>query len=380
VLHVAQIGVLTDLAGREPARLLREWPSLVDVAECAAHCDIRVSVIQSCVHSQSLTVNGVNYYFLPFGQGRASRGQTRSFGRLLRDLDPDVIHVHGLGFPRDVLMLAKRAPGVPIVVQDHASRPPRIWSRPLWRRALRAVAGAAFTGTAQAEPFQAAGLFHPQLQIFDIPESSSRFSPGDRAQARQITGLAGDPCVLWVGHLNDNKDPLAVLDGVSLAARARPELQLWCYFGSAPLLSEVRRRIECDPFLRERVHLQGAVSHATIEHLMRAADLFVLGSHCEGSGYSLIEALACGLPPIVTNIAPFRSLTCDGAIGRLWPCGDGVALCEAMLGLVARPQPQIRAAVRAHFETELSFDALGRKLHAMYDGLSRGKSASPRNE
>ena len=52
---------------------------------------------------------------------------------------------------------------------------------------------------------------------------------------------------------------------------------------------------------------------------MRAADLFVLGSHREGSGYSLIEALACGLPPIVTDIPSFRSLTGAGVVGALWP-------------------------------------------------------------
>ena len=62
---------------------------------------------------------------------------------------------------------------------------------------------------------------------------------------------------------------------------------------------------------------------------MRAADVFVLGSHREGSGYSLIEALACGLPPVVTDIPSFRSLTAAGAVGALWPCGDARALGDA---------------------------------------------------
>ena len=81
---------------------------------------------------------------------------------------------------------------------------------------------------------------------------------------------------------------------------------------------------------------------------MRAADLFVLGSHREGSGYSLIEALACGLPPVVTDIPSFRSLTGGGAVGKLWPCDDPRALCEALVG--ARFDPATRAAVRAHFD------------------------------
>jgi glycosyltransferase involved in cell wall biosynthesis len=106
------------------------------------------------------------------------------------------------------------------------------------------------------------------------------------------------------------------------------------------------------------------VSHERIEQLMRAADLFVLGSHHEGSGYSVIEALACGLPPIVTDIPSFRSLTGGGAVGALWPRGDSQALCEALTS--ARFDAETRAAVRAHFDRELSLHALGIKLAAMY--------------
>jgi glycosyltransferase involved in cell wall biosynthesis len=154
------------------------------------------------------------------------------------------------------------------------------------------------------------------------------------------------------------------LDGVSAAAQRLPELQLWCCFGKAPLLGEVQRRIAQDSRLRSRVQLMGRVPHETIERLMRAADLFVLGSHQEGSGYSVIEALGCGLPPIVTDIPSFRSLTGDGAVGALWPCGDPPALCEALTS--ARFDAETRTAVRAHFDRELSLHSLGRKLAAMY--------------
>jgi glycosyltransferase involved in cell wall biosynthesis len=98
-------------------------------------------------------------------------------------------------------------------------------------------------------------------------------------------------------------------------------------------------------------------------------DLFVLGSHHEGSGYSLIEALACALPPLVTDIPSFRALTGRGAVGRLWPCGDAAALAGALEDLWRRG-PAARPAVRAHFERELSFAAVGRKLAAMYAQVS----------
>ena len=157
-----------------------------------------------------------------------------------------------------------------------------------------------------------------------------------------------------------------MLDGVSEAARQLPGLQLWCCFGTAPLLSEVRNRIDTDRLLRDRAHLLGRVAHERIEQLMLPSDLFVLASHREGSGYSLIEALACGLPPVVTDIPSFRSLTGQGAIGRLWPCGDAQKLCEALLSIASESRPELRQLARRHFDAELSFDAVGQKLSAAY--------------
>jgi glycosyltransferase involved in cell wall biosynthesis len=164
-------------------------------------------------------------------------------------------------------------------------------------------------------------------------------------------------------------------------------LQLYCCFGVAPLLRAVEERIAADPLLRGRVHLLGRVPHEKIEQLMRAADVFVLGSHHEGSGFSLIEALACGLPPLVTDIPSFRSLTGAGAVGMLWPCDDGRALGAALPSIAAHTGEQMRAAVRAHFDSELSSAALGVKLAQMYQDLlerngstavSRSRAPEPR--
>jgi glycosyltransferase involved in cell wall biosynthesis len=377
--HVVQISFFNDVQARSPAQLLDAWPSMVDVAEAASRSGIRVSVVQACAHSQQLARAGVNYYFQPFGDAPAPTGSSTALRELLRQLSPDVFHVHGLGFPRHVLELTALAPGVPIILQDHASAPPRLWRRALWRRAMAAAAGLAFCALGQARAFARAGLLHPDTQLYEIPESTSRFAPGDRAQARATTGVVGDPAVLWVGHLNANKDPLTVLKGISAAARALPRLRLYCCFGVAPLLRAVQDQIATDPQLRDRVHLLGRLPHERIELLMRAADLFVLGSHRESCGFSLIEALACGLPPVVTDIPSFRSLTGAGAVGRLWPCEDSLALCDALRSVTGRVDSEMRCAVRAHFDRELSFDALGRKLAAMYEDVlerTRGTAVS----
>lgn len=368
-VHVAQISFFTDPLGRSPERLLRDWPSLVDVAECAIGAGAQVSVIQASQHSQSLGRDGVSYHFLPFGRGGLGVKSAVAFDKLLSTLTPNVLHVHGLDFPQDVAALAAAAPGIPIFLQDHASRPPRWWRRPTWRRGFAATSGIAFCSLDQARPFAAAGLLPPTTRIYAIPESTSRFEPGDKDFARRSLQVAGNPLVLWVGHLDGNKDPLTVLEGISRAVRALPQLTLYCCYGTAPLLKAVQDRIACDPSLHGRVHLIGKVPHERVEQFMQAADVFVLGSHREGSGYSVIEALACGLPPVVTDIASFRALTGSGSVGALWPSGDADALCEQLSSIMTRPRPPLRAAARRHFEHELSFDAVGRKLLSAYQEL-----------
>ena len=374
-MRIAQIGFYCDPGDRAPEELLDAWPTLVDVAESAATAGTQVSVIQSSRHTRFFRRRDVDYHFLPLMGSRWRLPSRETFAALIRRIAPQVLHVHGLGFPEEVLLMAQAVPGIPILLQDHADRPPRWWRRPAWKRCARTITGVAFCHRQQARPFMEAGVLARGTAVYEIPESTSRFMPADLETARRETGLAGNPRLLWVGHLDANKDPLTVLDGIAAAVGELPELQLWCCFGAAPLLRHVRRRIASDRLLAGRVHLLGPVPHVQVERLMRAADFFISGSHRESTGYALIEALACGLPPLVTDIPSFRALTADGAVGQLWRAGDASSLCSTLLR--ARAAPADRAAVREHFERELSFEALGRKLTAAYaDVAARDERAS----
>ena len=190
--------------------------------------------------------------------------------------------------------------------------------------------------------------------------------PGDAAAARAVTGLHGDPAVLWVGHLDRNKDPLTVLEGVARTVADLPRLKLWCCFGSAPLRPVVEARIARDPALRGRVHLLGRVPHQQIEMLMRAADLFVLGSHREGGNYVAdrgarhrLAAAGYRYPVVALAAGP-------GAVGFLWQRGDAHSLGKALRQGAAASGAETRARVRAHFEGHVSSKAVGRKLAAAY--------------
>lgn len=366
-MRVLQINPFIDPDGRPLGVLLDAWWTLRHGARAAQEAGAEIRVLQASLRHEALVQDGVTYQSLrlltPHGE------PTPGLVTLLNDWRPDVLHLHGLGFHDEARQLAALAPGRPLLLQDHAARAPsRPWQWWRWRRGLAPARGLIFHAAEQARPFVRRRLVARHTGIYEVPEASSDFQPRVRDAARRLTGVAGAPALLWVGHLNANKDPLTVLDGVALASEQRPGLQLWMCFGDAPLLPAVRERLR-DPRLAGRVHLLGSVPHAQVELLMAAADLLVQGSHREGSGYSVIEALACGLPPVVTDIPSFRSLLGDlpaRMAAALWPVGDARALAAALVRLSA--QPPDRDAVRARFDAHCSLPALGRSLMAAYAG------------
>lgn len=404
MIRVVQVGFHLDRAGRSPDELLEAWPTLPGLASAVARAGTDVVVVQPARTDRTLERDGVTYHFVAessalFRRGtpgtRPVRSPAGAVVDAVADLAPDVVHVNGLTVPGHAGRLKARLPRGRIVVQDHADRPPPPWRRPLAGRAMRAAYDAAvFTAREQAEPFFEAGLFPRDLPVYEVPEASTDFGPADPDEARQAAGVHGDPCLVWLGHLDANKDPLTVLDGLSRAALDLPDPHLWCVYRSAPLMEEVRRRIEEDPDLDGRVHLLGPRAHPDVETLLQGAHALVQGSHREGSGYAVIEAMACGAPPVVTDIPSFRTLT--GEVGRLWPPGDAEALAEVLRSLAPsdrRPRPSDgptdptnganrapsgpwsarRDRVLRHFEAHLSWDAVGRRMAAVYrDVLDRG--------
>jgi glycosyltransferase involved in cell wall biosynthesis len=378
-LHVVHVNVVRDRLDRPPAELLDAWHTLPAVAEAVQGAGARVTVLQASHADAVLRREGVEYRFVaePRVPGRrfATGFLPHRMARAAAELRGDVIHLNGLGFPLHARALA--AAGVPVLAQDHASAPPRQFAA-VHRWGLANVAAVAFTSRAQAEPFVAAGVLRACTKVFEIPESSTRFTPGDRGEARAATGVHGDPALLWVGRLNDNKDPLTILDAFARAAPHLPDARLWCCFAEAPLLPAVRARLAAEPALAARVHLLGTVPHAQVERLCRAADLFVLGSWREAAGYAVLEAMACGAAPVVSDIPAFRALTGGGAAGALARVGDADAFAAGIVRLAGEPRAELRRRTVEHFRRELSFPVLGARLVEAYGELAGSRRSLPR--
>lgn len=174
----------------------------------------------------------------------------------------------------------------------------------------------------------------PESKIFSIPNGVdvNRFapvSPQERSAARQQLGLRDVFTVLFVGGISRRKNPHLVVQAIARTVhQSGRRVQLL-------IVGPDRSR---DGYGRELVHLirqEGLEDEcllmgetATPERYYRAADVFVLPSASEGMSNALLEALASGLPSIVTPISGSRELVEHGSNGfHVSPDSNEIAEC-----------------------------------------------------
>ena len=359
-LSVVQVNFACDKGLTDPDQLLDRYATLTGWSEAlVAAGAARVAVVQRFHCDAHIRRGEVDYLFRRAGLGAA-----------VARCRPDIAHVNGLEFAaRTWLLRRSLASSTAVVVQSHGDGGPvgRSASLRLAARATRRAADAfLFAAPAHADAWRRAGVIAADQPVYCVMPASSTVHVVARDTARAASGVGGSPALLWVGRLNPNKDPLTVLDAFERAVADLPGATLTMIYGTDELLAPVRARLARSAPLRDRVRLVGAVPHDRIAAFFTAADLFIVGSHHEGSGYSLMEACACGAIPVVTDIPTFRLMTAGGAVGALWTVGDAGSCTRALLDVARRDLDAERARLKAHFARELSWTAVGKRAVEIY--------------
>ena len=345
------------VAGMSPDEVLERWPTMVHTLDALARCGVEpIAVCATEGRTTRFVRDGVHYHFVHDG----SRSRS-SVARTVAALAPDVVHVNGFVFPVPTMALRVACGRRPaIVVQHHGEAPGEGRTLIAQRLAARIIDGGLFTGAAeQAQPFVAAGALRSTAIAAEVLEASADLVPIERQMARARTTMHGDPAVIWVGRLNEGKDPLTAVRAFAALARHAADAQLWMLYQDATLERDVRdalRRAD----VNSRVHLVGAVAHEQMAAWFSSADIALSTSRHEAAGFSLLEALACGCTPVVTDIAPHRAIV--GNLGRRFAPGNVDAAAAALTNVAEID----RNAVRAEFERRLSWREVSRQLVAAY--------------
>ena len=379
-LSVAVASCCYDADIVDPEELLERYHAMTGWAEAVARAGAgAVTVVQRFTREAVVRRGLVDYRFVADeGPGQVAPWflGTR-LARVISGLRPDAVHVDGLVFPAVVRCLRWRLPRrTAIVVQDHggvrlqAGRLGRVGRRLLYGVGLGAADAFLFTAGEQAAPWKSAGIIRARHIVCEVLESSTDMGSWPPGADTNIV-VPGSPAMLWVGRLDANKDPLTVLEGFAQVAASLPQAALTMVYGDDVLLPAVEAWLAARPELRARIHLRGRVERRALPAFYRSADLFVIGSHREVACFSLIEALSFGVTPVVTDIPPFRAITAGGRIGALYSAGDPSALARAVGRVSEGDLRARRPLVRAHFERELSWSAVGARALGAYRSAAR---------
>jgi len=178
--------------------------------------------------------------------------------------------------------------------------------------------------------------------------------------------------VLYVGGLQPRKGVLELLEAFGAVAAELEDVQL-CVAGHGSLEAEVRR-LSAAAGLADRITFLGQVEHEQVPELMRSASVFCLPSRGEPFGMSALEALASGLPLVVTNAGGLGDWVPEHA-GLKVPPGDPGALAQALLELLELPverSTEMRRANRRAAES-YSWSAAVDRLEEVYARLVKAR-------
>lgn len=305
-------------------------------------------------------------------------GRVRGLRRLLREIRPDLLHAHYISGPG---WLAAQSGFHPLVLTAWGSDILLGLHSGPWRErlTLRYALRQADLLTADArQVLDAAGPYlapHVRAVLIRIGADVQAFRPGSDDLWRSRLGLSADPIILSVRQCH----PAYNIDTI---VRALPAVR--AQIPRVHLLIKLVNQAAGDPYVAALQGLIAAlklsdaatfvphVSYDELPGLYRTAQVVVSVPSSDGMPVSVLEAMACGTPVVVSDLPALRELAGDGADLPLVPVRDPDALSQTLIRLLADPERRASIADRnletAHrvgnWEVEMS------RMAALYETLT----------
>jgi glycosyltransferase involved in cell wall biosynthesis len=322
-------------------------------------------------------VNGIAVHRLPIlgPKVTASLGFTLAALPLLRRLRPALIHAHELLSPTTTAITAKRLFGAPVVVTVHScgaqGEIARLKNKFMGARRLA-------TFRQQVDAFVVINHdIDAELDEIGVPQERRTFipngvdtthfaPPADKAAVRAALGLPNAPLAVYTGRFAPEKRLDLLLEAWSMVRERIP---------NALLLLVGQGKAEAD--LRERAGAGAQFVGATdnVAPYLQAADVFVMSSAYEGLSVALLEAMATGLPTVVTAVGGNRDIITHGENGWLVPPLDVNALHSGLVSLLedSTRRAELGRQARAHIVREYELSVTVRRLRELYERVVNSK-------
>ncbi len=332
--------------------------------------------------------DGVAYRFFPV-QRPVRFGTSWPMARALPALvaAADVVHLHSLYLFHDwAAARACRRAGTPYILRPHGSLDPYIWRRHRWRKRLveaafqdRVTRGAAALHFTSEDEMRLAEPYGHGVPGVVVPLGLDRspfadLPPADAFRHRHPeVGERG--IVLFFGRLDPKKGLDLLVPAFADAVRGGLDLHLVVAGPDFGMEDRTRAWLAAEG-MTGRATFTGMVTGEDKLAVLAAADLFVLPSYSENFGISVVEAMAAGLPVVVSEaVNIWREVVADGA-GLAVPC-ERAALARAIAALMPDPDRRraMGAAGRDSVARRYDWDRIAARLEEVYRAVAAGRSA-----
>lgn len=281
-------------------------------------------------------------------------GAARTIRRLKRRLGIDMIDAHFLYPDGYAATRIARELDLPCTVTLRGTEPRMAADRKLRTRLIQAAKEAtrlfAVAGSL-ARVAEDLGAPSEKIRVIGNGVDSQRFRPHDRAAARAELEIPEDaPVLISVGTLVERKGFHRVIDCLPGLQAKYPNLRYLIVGGSGPegdWSDQLRERVQRRN-LGTSVQFLGHRSPDELPRILSAADVFVLATANEGWANVFLEAMACGLPVVTTDVGGNREVVADERLGTVVALDDPAAL-ESALGHALQTEWD-RESIRSYAE------------------------------
>jgi len=226
--------------------------------------------------------------------------------------------------------------GLPVTLTLRGTEVPHSRNPVLRRQLVHALGAAARVFSVSGSLRQLAldlGVDASKTEVVGNGVDTQVFHPVDRVAARARFGLPDRAQVLIsVGGLVERKGMHRVIDCLPPLMVRHPDLH-YLIVGGGGGEGDLRAELEAQVArlgLTGRVHFLGTLPPEALKWPLSAADVFVLATRNEGWANVFLEAMACGLPVVTTDVGGNTEVVCQDALGSIVPFGDATALQQAL--------------------------------------------------
>jgi len=260
----------------------------------------------------------------------------------------DIVHIHGLyRFPVTAAAWWARRTGVPYVIMPHGSLDPFLYNQSRYSLTLKRIYerlfdipnlnnATAIHYTAEEEAERAVFLrirSRPVIIPNGIDWESYRYLPPTGSFRRRLGLKDKAPLVLFLGRINFKKGLDLLVPAFAQVAQKYPDARL-AIVGpdNEGYGSKVRQWCE-EQGIQDRVFFVDHLGSENVKEAYADADVFILPSYTENFGLTVVEAMACGSPVVISDqVNIWREVRAAGAgiVIGLDPCGMAEAICRVL--------------------------------------------------